>query len=163
MLLAGAVFVALGVWFQFDDSAFERVVGVVAIVLFGGGEIYLAFRLARPGPALIVNRMGITDKVSAFSAGFLSWSDIEGFGYYEVGRQPFLIVHLTDPDAVLARMGPVTRAAMRPGMRTAGSPVWIPVRMLPISFDELAQEIAQHCRSDTAQQPPPAGKHRRDA
>lgn len=142
VLLAGFGFTGTGIWFVLDGSAFDVALGVASIVVFGGGAVAYLVILLGGKPALVVDEHGITDNASLLSAGFLPWHEIVSFRLHTVGWNSFLIVEVTDPQAVLGRVNAVRRMQMRGTLRANGSPVSIPVRALAMPIDELRDELA---------------------
>jgi len=57
LLLAG--FTAIGVWMALTGDAFDRVVGIGCVLLFGGGGVAALVMQARPGTPLIVDHQGV--------------------------------------------------------------------------------------------------------
>jgi len=58
--------------------------------------------------------------------------------------EPIVTVGVADPQAVLARVGPIARLPMRTNVRLCGTPVTLPVNTLPFTADELIRAIAAY-------------------
>lgn len=142
LVLGALAFVVAGALIAAYGDAEDRWKGAVAAVVFGVFGV-LGTRLAlRPGPALVVDRTGITDRSSATPAGFVPWSEITGLGTWGHRGQQFVTVGVADPGAVLARVHPWARPALRASMRLSGTPVNIATVALPMTGDELVRELA---------------------
>ena len=171
LVLGAFAFVAVGVLLLLRGDLVAAVAGALSVVVFGLFGV-LGVRLAlRPGPAVVVDRRGVTDRSSATAAGLVPWSEITGLGVWEHRGQRMVTVAVADPEAVLrrahpwgppAQRGPLRgsgragaarvggrpgpprgpRPAMRASMRLTGTPVNIATVALPMTSDELVREIA---------------------
>lgn len=149
LLLIACAFVALGWWMfardaaeieaqrRFNSPLFVHGVGLFNMVFFGLAGIAMSRKILDSSPALIVDDRGLTDNTSAFSAGFVPWSDITGFEVRQIQRQRVLYVRLKDPEKYIARFSPVRRALFRASQRLGASPVTLTSSSMAIGFDEM--------------------------
>jgi len=150
LLLVGAcVFIALGIWMlQIGPEgmrsprfkvAFMHGIGLASIVFFGLCGLVGLRKLFETKPGLVLNSTGILDNSSGISAGFVPWSDIAGFGIFQVQTIRTLVIEVIDPDKYANRGGAIQRALKKANVRLCGSPVAISSNALKIDFDELLQ------------------------
>ena len=101
-----AIFTALGVWFLFDDSTVRVVIGIVAIVFFGGFGGFAIIRMLRGRAALELSPSGI--RMS--NGRSIPWQSIALVGEF---RQPRAAVAITlsTPTDLLSRGQKFTRSA----------------------------------------------------
>jgi hypothetical protein len=115
-------------------------VGAVVVGLFAlSGVLTVRSALSR-APALVVDHTGITDRTSALAAGFVPWSEVTGLSTWSHEGQTVVVVGVADPEAVLARVGPVARRLMR--VNTGLCPVTLATTALPLSAGQLVEEMA---------------------
>lgn len=149
LLLMGAVaFVAAGVWIAGSSVAAARVsparlvvATYIGIPFFAVCALYFGYRLARPRPAVIADRSGLTDSASAVGAGHLPWSDIAYVVPYEFSGQAMLGVVPHDIDALLERQGWLRKRLMKVNIGMGTPPLNIPEGILPMSVAELAAKL----------------------
>jgi hypothetical protein len=121
-------------------------VGLVAVVFFGGCGSYALFRIAKPTPAVIVDRNGILDNASAIGVGFIAWGEIAELREYHFMRQGVLGIVPKDFESLLARLPAWKRVAIRANRLFGFTPVNIPQALLPMSVPQLKREIDAHFR-----------------
>jgi hypothetical protein len=152
LLIVGAVaFVALGLWLfqldsawiesqrRFNNPALVHAIGLATIVFFGLCGVVAIKKLFDSKPGLVLSSAGMLVNSSADSVGLIPWSDVEGFGTYELHKQRLLVVKLVAPDKYVLAGGPLRQALRRANMRMVGSPIAISANTLKISFDELVK------------------------
>ena len=155
LLLIACAFVALGWWMFAQDAAeieaqrrfnsplFVHGVGLFNMVCFGLVGALMLRKLFDPSPGLVVDDRGLTDNTSAFSAGFVPWSDITGFEVRQIQRQRVLYVRLKDPEKYIARFSPIRRKLFRASERLGASPVTLTSSSMAIGFDEMVKLVNQ--------------------
>jgi hypothetical protein len=141
LVVASAVFVALGTWMIVTGPALLVVIGVVCVATFALFGVLGVRQMLQSGPALVVDASGITDRSSATPGGFVPWTEITGFGIWQSNGQKVVTVGVADPEAVLARANPIARIAMRASMRMSGTPVNIATTALPFTAEQLIMEL----------------------
>lgn len=146
MLLGAAIFVALGIMLLvlpggelFDgDRIIIRIVGLVAILFFGGMGYLIARRYRDQRIGLRIDERGITDHSSGVSIGLIEWADIEAIDTARMGTERFLVLRTHQPEKYIERAtNGLMRGALRANHRITGSPLNISARALDISFEEL--------------------------
>jgi hypothetical protein len=101
---------------------------------------YLISRLLRQRPALVVDRHGVWDHTSPFSAGLIPWADI---AEVVVGRQLGFILH--DQRAFLTRQTFPRRLILSLLMRVnREAHISLPPALLPLPSATLARHIADY-------------------
>jgi len=140
LLSIGALaFVATGAFFLVSG---EHVIGgVLVVTFFGTCGAYLLWRLVAPRPALVIDRQGIDGNASAGGGGRIEWSQAAGFGVYTAQGQRYLGIELNDPAAYLARLSTFKRWPARINMILGFPPVMVPQSILPLSCEELLEQI----------------------
>ena len=148
-LVFEAIFVIFFVYGFPDDressGSFVPVVLIIGALMFGAILIYVCFRLLNPAPVVIINREGIVDNASAFSAGLIHWYEIRTMFVYQVVNEPMLGIVPFDTQPIIARQSPVKRfffKLLKAG--SEGAPFSIPGTMLPMSAEELLAKILQY-------------------
>ncbi len=130
----GAALAAVG-------SPAERVAGIASVAVFVALAAVLL--ISRGRPVLVVDDVGLAG--AALPAGPLPWPRITGVFEHRLRGQHVLCVLVDDPEAVLAAAGdPEVRAVLRADLAMLGSPVTIPLRMLPIGVEQLTLALATH-------------------
>lgn len=100
--LGALAFVVVGILMIVLGNVALRVVGILSVLVFG---VLWVGVLLRDGPALVVDRRGITDRSSAAPAGFVPWSEVTGLGIWESNGQRILTVGVADPTRCSAARG----------------------------------------------------------
>lgn len=102
-----AFFAALGLLATRADIAFWQAAGWLLLVLFGLATAVLVARAARPGPSVVVDASGITDRTTLAATGLVRWEEIAGVRKREIGRgtgrEKLLEVILLQPERFRAR------------------------------------------------------------
>jgi len=142
---AGALMTALGAAFLYYGTT-KGGVGEIAWLAFGSLVAgffglctgFLLFRLvADRRPALVLSADGLTDNSSAFPAGFIAWSEVDG-----VRAEPrWVAVHLRDPERALARQPGWRRKLMRWNSGMFGGHVFINNNAVAMQPEELVRLI----------------------
>ena len=109
----------------------------VGAILLGA----LAIRsLPRRSPAISLASDGISIRRDLCAIRHLSWPEIIGFEMkYSMGNT-FLVIHVKDADALIARCGPISRWSMGRSQAMFGSPVRIPLAWLKCDPNWLSQK-----------------------
>jgi hypothetical protein len=151
LLLLGAslLFVFAGAWIfgldaaeiaaqrRYNNPLIMHGAGMAAMMLGGLGAIVMVRKLVDRRPGLVLDAHGLTDNSSAVSAGLIPWRDIAGFEVHRIQGQRLLYVLLHDPDAYIARCGPIKRVLLRANQRIAASPIAITSNALSMDFDTV--------------------------
>lgn len=125
-------------------SAFGALVwsGWVMLVLFALAAVVLLLRAVRPGPTVMIDEHGITDRTTLAPVGRIDWADITVIRKKEIGRgmgaERLLEIVLADPAGYrtrprswLRRLTEGYRAALRqPVVSIPGSMVSVPMQQV---------------------------------
>lgn len=134
-MVRGGLFVAV-------VAALVLLVMLAGVVLFGTSLLWALYRLVLfRRPVFVAGPEGICDRASWMGAGWMRWEEISTVTCSRQGRQTWLLVHLADEEATLARQSPPKRLLMRLGASFTGTPVNIPPTALPVSSRKLREEV----------------------
>lgn len=145
---------------------------LIGVGWLGIGSLVLAaavllVRALRPGPTVVIDGQGITDRTTLSPTGLIRWDEITVIRKREIGRgrgaERMLEVVLSDPDGFqarprgwLRRLSDRYRAALRhPAVSIAGSMVSVPMQVV---MDDIRQRRPQ---LQVLEGPPPAPPKRR--
>lgn len=159
LILGAIVFVVLGAWLlSLDAEAIESQrkfssptliygIGIVSIVFFGLCGLVGIRKLFDKSPGLIVSAEGILDNSSGVSAGIIPWSEVVSIGEYQIQKQKFISVQVTDPNKYANNGNVLKRMANRANIKMCGTPVNISANSLKISYNELFETINEYYRN----------------
>lgn len=152
--LGAFAFVAIGFWFvlappttysSFFGPAVTIIIGLIAILFFGGIAILVIGKLFDPRPGLIIDEQGLTDNSGGLSAGQILWADIEDFSVLQIQRQRLILILVKNPQDYIDRQrNGWKRKLMAMNYRQYGTPVSISTNGLRISFAELVEILKHH-------------------
>lgn len=128
---------------QPDTSVFVGVMGAIGFVFFGAALVFLAVRLTRRGPVVVLDAEGLHDYAAWAAAGTVPWSNIVAANVMTIGWQSQLAVAVHDPQAVVDNTSGLRRLMLAANARMS-TPVNIPGIVLPVRPAELATEINSH-------------------
>jgi hypothetical protein len=146
------------------DAPLWRGLGWIGLVGFGLATITLLARALRPGPTVLIDGTGITDRTTLAPTGLVRWSEITVIRKKEIGRgmgaERLLEVVLSDPDAFRARPHGVVRRAIdryrallkQPAVSIPGSMVAVPMQQVMDAIRRWRPEL------QVLEGPPPAPK-----
>ena len=118
-------------------DGFPRGAFYVGAILLGA----MAIRsLPRRAPVLSFASDGISFRRDLCAIRRLSWAEIMGFEMKSSVGNAFLVIHVKNPDALIAQCGPVSRWIMGQSQAMFGSPVRIPVAWLKCDPNWLWQK-----------------------
>jgi hypothetical protein len=144
-----AMFVALGVFILATGKVDDRIVGIACIGLFGLGLLAAIWLLVRRAPALIIHYSGILIDTTRRSKGILHWDEIAGIYIATVtgqrGKQRFLSIIPKDLDAYLSRQSAFQARLAKINISLVGAPINISASTLPMTLEELIQNIQLKC------------------
>lgn len=118
----------------------------VAVPFFGYCFLDLVYRLAVRRPAVVVSEEGILDNATALGAGMIRWEEVRGVRATSFGAQRMVAIVPKDEAALLARQNPAKRLLMRANKSLANYIVCIPESTLPMTREELLEEIGRYRR-----------------
>lgn len=136
LLLAAAVLLAVAAaWLAVHRGAGAATGSAALAALICGG--FGMQRWRDRSPALVIDALGIDDRVSGARAGRIPWADVRGLAVLNVRHDYRLVVQLAEPARYLDRLSAARRALAQADLRLCGSPVAIAARSLQIDFAEL--------------------------
>lgn len=148
LVLAGASAFFAGVGYVASRSDYELLawVGWVMLVGLGAGTLVMVARALRPGPTVIIDERGITDRTTLLPAGLIRWEQITVVRKREIGRgmgsERMLDVVLVDPGEFRSRpRSPVRRLVDRYRRAVKQPDVFIPGSMVSSPMQEVIDEI----------------------
>ena len=115
--------------------------GIFAGVFFAFCAIYSCVKLFDQRPGLVVDGEGIIDNSSGVAAGRIGWDEIVGLQVYQISRQRFLTILVSDPKKYADRGPFFTRMANAVNTRMTGSPINISSSTLGLNFDDLVEML----------------------
>lgn len=133
----------------------------VIVLLLGLAGLVLLWRAVRPGPSVVLDRDGITDRTTLAPVGLVRWEEITVIRKKEIGRglgaERLLEVVLADPDEFRARSrGWLWRATDRYRAALRHPVVSIPGSMVSVPMQVLMDDIRQRQpRLQVLEGPPP--------
>lgn len=107
-VLAILVFVLLGTWMVLGDTSwFHKIVGVIAIVFFGGfGSVAMYSTLVKGKGYVVITPKALELSFPDCPIIPIKWDMIEGFGIYEISGQRFTTVKLQDYGSFMREFTP---------------------------------------------------------
>jgi len=123
------------------------VVAVLGALMLFGAFFWALFRLFNPTPSVIVNRDGITENASAIGAGLIRWDEIAEVTIYKMNYTTNLGIIVTDPESLFRRLPSGKSSLMRASYKLTQCPISIPQSTLPVSAEDLAQQIIAYRQS----------------
>jgi hypothetical protein len=124
ILIAGIAGIAMRAYLHSPWPIFGAGVFITAAIL----ESFWVFTAS--GPALSFGSDGVTIRRGFGTARFLKWPEISSFELRSAGPNSFLVVHVRDASALMARQSRIARWYMRKSQLIFGSPVMIATNQL---------------------------------
>lgn len=163
---ASAFFALLGLGISRADVAWLSWIGRGLLVAFSVSTVVMLVRTLRPGPTVIFDADGFTDRTTLMPTGLVRWEEITVVRKREIGRgrgtERVLEVVLADPDRFYARPRPLLRRLDDRVRRLLKTPdVSIPGSMVSKPMRVVIEEL-QRWRPDlqVLELPPPLPKAR---
>ena len=112
---------------------------IFSLALFFSLKSYLSNK-----PLLIIDSDGITDNASAFSTGFVPWSDITYLSVTNATKNhKYLNLHVKNPETYINRLNSQNSTLIKKNPNLNDYTLKIPDVLLPVSADELLKIINQ--------------------
>jgi hypothetical protein len=112
MILGMIAFVVGGIFMIiYGDGVFEKAIGVIGVVFFGGFGGYALYSRSRGQGKLAILPTGIEIGILGVNPRVLPWSDIEAFGVNKIGNQEFTTIKLKNYQAWLSGISQEEAAA----------------------------------------------------
>lgn len=148
LFIGTIIFVILGILFTTNPEGwlsggsnspgFVRVMGVIAVIFFGGCGVFIGRKLFDKTIGLTIDEKGITDNTNGTSVGLIEWDDITGIDKVEIASSKILLIKTDKPDKYIDRAkNGISKRAMKANNRIYGSPISIISSSLSIKFSEL--------------------------
>ncbi|CAN5587448.1 hypothetical protein BH20ACI4_BH20ACI4_18060 [soil metagenome] len=104
LMIAGMIAFIIGGIFMiiYGDSVYEKAIGVIGIVFFGGFGGYALYSRSRGQGKLAILPTGIEIGIPGVNPRVLPWSDIEAFGINKIANQEFTTIKLKSYQAWLS-------------------------------------------------------------
>ena len=157
LVMIGAAFVALGVWFlsrdasdiasrdHFNSPAFILGLGIVMVVFFGACVVVAFWRLISSKPSLELGSEGV--RIFGISSTiFVPWREVDGLSVYEIHRTKMLVLHLTDPEKYIESGSRLRRSLARANFELCGSPIAIASSTVKMGFGEMQSLFETYLR-----------------
>lgn len=147
--LGAAAFVLFGVWVALSPGVGLRwmprwgslTFAIVDVAFFGFCLAYVAARLIRRSPLLIIDADGADVRGSALAVVRLQWSEVAGAELVTFLGNRLLVIKVHDPASIIARQPRILRSLFRFNARLIGSPVCIPANVLPAPAEAVRDRI----------------------
>ena len=161
MLVGAIAFVGVGLWFiiapppisnpYFGSPTRLLFLGVIAILFFGVGAIYIIRKLQDKRPGLIMDQLNLVDRSSGASAGPILWSDIVNIEVVQIHRQRLIVLEVKNPEYYINKQTSVVkRRMMQANYKMFGSPISITPNTLQIKFDDLMKLLTNGWQASRA-------------
>lgn len=149
MALLSLAFSALSIFLltssEFAGDWHARGAGLVGVMFFGIGFLFVLSRAFSSRPALVLRHDGIVDDASGVAAGLVPWNEIEAAYVSELqthgSRQRYFCILPRNVDWLLAQQNPWKAWLMRQNMKMVGAPVTIPLAGLSMPEEEFFAAI----------------------
>lgn len=119
------------------DGQYERTVGLVGCVVFGGALLYMFWRAVWRPPSLELTREGFVDDTSGISFGFVPWAEVESVLVVAVRGGTCVTLGLRDPLRSRSALPRYKRLLNGSNRRFYGGDVFIPAHALGVPADRL--------------------------
>ena len=152
MMIGSLIFVIIGFWFVIAPPEIENsfwgdqtklaIIGYASIFFFGLCAYFFIRKLPDNKPGLVIDDSGLIDNSGGFSAGPISWSDIEDISVMQIQKQKMIMIYVRNPQEYIDRQTSfLKRKGMQLSYKSYGTPINISSTGLKTSFDELYSEI----------------------
>lgn len=164
LLLAAACLAVVAVFYlpASSGSPALTVIGWIGVALMATAALVLLMRAVRPGPSVVIDTEGITDRTTLAPVGLVRWQEITVIRKKEIGRgrgaERLLEVVLADPAGFFARpRGPLRRLTERYRSLLRQPLVSIPGSMVSVPMATVMDTIrTRRPELQILEGPPPA-------
>jgi len=126
------------------------VIGGVGVVFFGFAVVWLVLLVARPGPAIMADAIGMEDRSSPVAAGRVTWTELRGIRKTTTFGQVVIALTPRDWAKVVGRQPPWRRALLAFNRRITGSDdLLLNTGTLPCSAHDVAKALEQLRRENS--------------
>jgi hypothetical protein len=122
LMIAGIIAFVIGGIFMiiYGDGVFEKAVGVIGIVFFGGFGGYVLYSRSRGQGKLAILSTGVEIGIPGVNPRVVPWCDIEAFGVNKIANQEFTTIKLKSYQAWLSGISQEEAAAAIRFFRSMG-------------------------------------------
>lgn len=143
-ITVGFIFLFIPGLFIFLPLWFINTLGILCIVLFTLGFVYMIKNYFEDSPGIVLDSTGLTDNTSAFSPGHIPWKQIIGFRVRNIYSTPLLGVKLVDPYYLSKNSFFLVRFNDYLNHKICGSSILISVNTLEIEFDSFVELVKEY-------------------
>lgn len=93
---------------------------------------------------LLIEPEAMVDDLSIFSCGKISWDEIRTVEVKQALKTNFLIIHVHNPDLIIARQGKWKQRTLRGFQKKFGSPVVISQKRIEDKVEAIKYVMADH-------------------
>lgn len=146
LLLASSIFSLMGGLLTIyglaePNEAGALVAGVIILVPFGTGLVYVIKKMKHPKPALIISGEGVHDYSMFIGAGLVRWESIQSLKYKSGTGQLYLCIKTKDPNLIIDRTTGIKRMLLRINQKILPAQLNIPVNTLAYPSEQLHQDL----------------------
>jgi len=128
--------------FRINNPEIIQITGIMGILFFGAGVIFIFKKLFDKRIGLIIDSDGITDNTSGVSIGLIEWNDILEIRADEVMSTKFLLIYTVDPEKYIKKAKNKFQARLlRANYSMYKTPLSISSTALKFNFGELEKLI----------------------
>lgn len=154
LALACVAFMVFGGMFAYNPEAFVsslfknplvlRVVGLVAILVFGLALLFISKKIFSSEIGLRIDSDGIFDNATATSIGLIKWNDISGIETIRVNGNKVLLLKVKTPQVYIDKAkNRIARSTMKNCLKTYGTPISLTATSLKIKFSKMEELVRQ--------------------
>jgi len=158
LFIVSAIFVAGGLWFIINPSAFEHsgmtfrpdweteTIGYITVAFFGVCFIVSIFMFFSNKPGLIINDDGIIIS-SRSSDNIIKWNIIEKFDIKYISRTRLIQVYIKNPEEYISHeQNWFKKRLLELNYKSSGSLMGISTNAMKCNFDELYQFLTNRLK-----------------
>src|SRR5690625_340650 len=146
LLLASAIFSLMGGLLTIyglaePNEAAALVAGVIILLPFGTGLVYVIKKMKRLKPALIISGEGVHDYSMFIGAGLVRWESIRSIKFTRGTGQLYLCIKTKDPNLIIDRTTGFKKLLLRINRKILPAQLNIPLNTLAYSSEQLHQDL----------------------
>jgi hypothetical protein len=152
LVLVSGVFILIGLWFFIDlpkDNYLDwipvplKLVGAISVFFFGAIFVFWFKKTFDNKPALIIDDLGLEDRSSLFSAGFILWKDLKCISILEIRKQKMIMLELNNPEQYIQNQHNfIRRLILRTNFKMFGGHLSLSPKGLDITLDQLYEVLS---------------------
>lgn len=133
----GILMTALSGFCIFIGGIIGIAIGAFGVLFFGACTVLIFASALNPKPVLAVTERGI----DIWRHPFISWEELTAIEVSTSAGEVFLVFDVTDPDAYVARMSPISRRLAKMNQTLMPGVAFLSARTLPEPVKEVARKI----------------------